>query len=73
MLRKATLLGAALAVGALTLLGTGCNQLKSRDDLNKGVAAYKNAKYSDAVSFFQEAIAWIPRTPTPACTWPPRT
>ena len=56
MLRKATLLGAALLVGALTLLGTGCNKLKSRDDLNKGVAAYKNAKYSDAVNFFQEAI-----------------
>jgi len=63
MLRKATLLAAALAVGALTLLGTGCNQLKSRDDLNKGVAAYKNAKYSDAVSFFQEAIELDPKNP----------
>src|ERR1700704_2683064 len=63
MLRKATLLGAALLVGALTLLGTGCNQLKSRDDLNKGVAAYKNAKYSDAVSFFQEAIELDPKNP----------
>ena len=63
MLRKATLLAAALAVGTLTLLGTGCNQLKSRDDLNKGVAAYKNAKYSDAVSFFQEAIDLDPKNP----------
>jgi len=63
MLRKVTLLTAALAVGALTLLGTGCNQLKSRDDLNKGVAAYKNAKYSDAVSFFQEAIELDPKNP----------
>jgi tetratricopeptide (TPR) repeat protein len=63
MLRKATLLGAALTVGALTLLGTGCNQLRSRDDLNKGVAAYKNAKYSDAVSFFQEAIDLDPKNP----------
>src|SRR5258706_7009935 len=63
MLRKATLLAAALAVGALTLLGTGCNQLRSRDDLNKGVAAYKNAKYSDAVSFFQEAIDLDPKNP----------
>jgi len=63
MLRKVTLLAAALAVGALTLLGTGCNQLKSRDDLNKGVAAYKNAKYSDAVSFFQEAIELDPKNP----------
>jgi tetratricopeptide (TPR) repeat protein len=63
MLRNATLLGAALAVGALTLLGTGCNQLRSRDDLNKGVAAYKNAKYSDAVSFFQEAAELDPKNP----------
>src|SRR5689334_19238528 len=63
MLRKATLLGAALAVGALTLLGTGCNQLKSRDDLNKGVAAYKNAKYSEAVDDFQEAINLDPKNP----------
>src|SRR5258708_11756449 len=63
MLRKATLLAAALAVGALTLQGTGCNQLRSRDDLNKGVAAYKNAKYSDAVSFFQEAIDLDPKNP----------
>src|SRR5664279_3530603 len=56
MLRKASLLCTALLVGALTLLGTGCNKLRSRDDLNKGVAAYKNAKYSDAVKFFNEAI-----------------
>ena len=63
MLRKATLFGATLAVGVLTLLGTGCNQLKSRDDLNKGVSAYKNAKYSDAVSFFQEAIDLDPKNP----------
>jgi tetratricopeptide (TPR) repeat protein len=63
MLRKATLLGAALPVAALILLGTGCNQLKSRDDLNKGVAAYKNAKYSDAVNFFQEATVLDPKNP----------
>jgi tetratricopeptide (TPR) repeat protein len=63
MLRKASLLGTALLVGALTLLGTGCNKLRSRDDLNKGVAAYKNAKYSDAVGFFQEAISLDPDNP----------
>ena len=50
-------------MGALTLLGTGCNNLKSRDDLNQGVASYKNAKYSDAVSFFQEAISLDPNNP----------
>jgi tetratricopeptide (TPR) repeat protein len=63
MLRKVTLLGAAVVVGALTLLGTGCNQLKSRDDLNKGVSAYKNAKYSDAARFFEEATTLDPKNP----------
>jgi tetratricopeptide (TPR) repeat protein len=63
MMRKATLLGAMFAIGALTLLGTGCNKLKSRDNLNKGVAAYKNAKYSDAVNFFQEAVTLDPENP----------
>jgi tetratricopeptide (TPR) repeat protein len=55
-MRNATLISATLLAGALTLLGTGCNKLKSRDDLNKGVNAYRNAKYSDAVNLFQESI-----------------
>ncbi len=55
------------------LLATGCNQLKSRDQLNKGVEAYKNAKYSDAVDHFKKAIELDPKNPTPACTWPPPT
>jgi tetratricopeptide (TPR) repeat protein len=63
MMRKATLLGAMLAIGALTLLGTGCNKLKSRDNLNKGVSSYKNAKYADAVNYFQEAVALDPENP----------
>jgi tetratricopeptide (TPR) repeat protein len=63
MMRKTTLLGAILAIGALTFLGTGCNKLKSRDDLNKGVNAYKNAKYSVAVDLFQEAIQLDPENP----------
>jgi hypothetical protein len=56
-MRKATLAGATLLAGVLILFGTGCNKLKSRDNMNKGVAAFKNAKYADAVNAFQEAIA----------------
>ena len=52
-----------LAVGALLLIGTGCEKLKSRDNLNKGVAAFKGAKYSDAVGFFKEAIRLDPDNP----------
>ena len=53
----------ALAAGALFLFGTGCEKLKSRDNLNKGVAAFKGAKYSDAVTFFKEAIRLDPDNP----------
>ncbi len=62
-MRNTTLLTATVLAGALTILGTGCNKLKSRDDLNKGVTAYKNAKYNDAVGFFKEAIDLDPDNP----------
>ncbi|MEQ1947493.1 MAG: hypothetical protein ABL995_09895 [Bryobacteraceae bacterium] len=55
-MRKVTLITATILAGALTILGTGCNRLKSRDDLNKGVNAYRNAKYAESVGYFQEAI-----------------
>jgi tetratricopeptide (TPR) repeat protein len=34
--------------------------LKSRDRINKGVAAFKNAQYEEAVSDFQEAVQLDP-------------
>lgn len=48
-----------LAVTSLTVLAlfsTGCDKLKSRDELNKGVAAFKNAKYTEAVEHFKTAV-----------------
>ena len=44
------------------LLGasTGCDKLKSRDQINKGVAAFKNAQYEEAVSNFQTAVRLDP-------------
>ncbi|HTD44507.1 MAG TPA: tetratricopeptide repeat protein, partial [Bryobacteraceae bacterium] len=62
-MRKAALAGAMLLAGVLILFGTGCNKLKSRDNMNKGVAAFKNAKYADAVNSFQDAIALDPDNP----------
>jgi tetratricopeptide (TPR) repeat protein len=46
------------------LLGsaTGCNVLKSRDQLTKGVQAFKNARYEEAVDHFQNAIALDPNS-----------
>lgn len=45
------------ALLALMLISvTGCNRLKARDQLTKGVAAFKNARYEEAVNHFQTAI-----------------
>ena len=41
---------------ALMLLPTGCARLRAADQLNKGVAAFKNAKYEDATNYFQNAV-----------------
>jgi len=48
------------AMGALVLLGTGCEKLKSRDEMNKGVQSYKSAKYADAAKHFQSAVQLDP-------------
>jgi tetratricopeptide (TPR) repeat protein len=44
---------AALVILALGV--SGCNKLKARDLLNKGVAAYKNAQYDAAIEDFKQA------------------
>ncbi|HXY48961.1 MAG TPA: tetratricopeptide repeat protein [Terriglobales bacterium] len=52
-----------LALVAATLLlfsATGCNKLRARDQLNKGVQAYKNAKYEEAIDHFQQAVGLDP-------------
>jgi len=40
---------------AVTLLASGCQKLKARDDLNRGVQAFKATQYSVAVERFKEA------------------
>lgn len=50
----------AVALACFVLLGTGCNKLKSRDQLNKGVQAFKNAKYNEAVEHFKTAVELDP-------------
>jgi tetratricopeptide (TPR) repeat protein len=47
---------ALIAVGAAVFSATGCNKLKARDQLNKGVASYKNARYEQAIDHFQNAV-----------------
>lgn len=43
---------------------TGCNRLKARDQLTKGVQAFKNARYEEAVNHFQTAIDLDPNYET---------
>jgi len=47
-----------VAVAALS--STACQQLKARDNLNKGVQAYKNSKFPEAIGFFQKAVELDP-------------
>jgi tetratricopeptide (TPR) repeat protein len=48
------------AAAALVLIGTGCDKLKARDELNKGVASYKNARYEQAIEHFKNAVGLDP-------------
>src|SRR5216683_6653570 len=48
------------AVVALAAVSTGCDKLKARDNLKRGVQAYKNARYPEAVAFFQKAVELDP-------------
>ncbi len=43
---------------------TGCQKLQARDQLNKGVQAYKSARYEDAIQHFQEAVRLDPTYPS---------
>jgi len=49
-----------LGVGLALLSATGCDKLKARDQLNKGVQSYKNARYEEAIDHFQNAISLDP-------------
>src|ERR1022692_4189811 len=48
------------AVAALVVFGAGCQQLKSRDQLNKGVSAFKSAQFPVAVEHFKTAVGYEP-------------
>src|SRR5580698_8540116 len=50
-----------LAAATLALLSSvGCDKLRARDQLNKGVTAYKNTKYEEAIDHFQRSVALDP-------------
>jgi tetratricopeptide (TPR) repeat protein len=47
-------------LAALTIGSTGCDKLKARDSLKRGVQAFTNAKYPEAVAYFQKAVQLDP-------------
>jgi len=51
-LKIAALLGAA----AILISTTSCDKLRARDQLNKGVASFKNLRYEQATEHFKNAV-----------------
>lgn len=62
-MRKALPLTATIAAVFLAIAATGCDKLKSRDQLNKGVVEFRNAHYDKAVDHFKQAISLDPTNP----------
>jgi hypothetical protein len=53
----------AVTLAGMVLTMSGCNQLAARDQLNKGVEAYKSAHYEEAIGHFQRATQLDPSLP----------
>ena len=53
----------AVALAGMMLSMSGCKQLQDRDQLNKGVDAYKSARYEEAIGHFQKATELDPNLP----------
>jgi tetratricopeptide (TPR) repeat protein len=53
----------AVVLAGMVLSMSGCNRLAARDQLNKGVDAYKSGKYEEAIGHFQKATELDPSLP----------
>jgi tetratricopeptide (TPR) repeat protein len=53
----------AVTLAGMVLSMSGCNQLAARDQLNKGVEAYKSAHFEEAIGHFQQATRLDPSLP----------
>ncbi len=60
-MNRSARLVAVFAVAAALLSATGCQMLKARDQLNKGVQAYKSANYEQAIDHFRNAVRLDPQ------------
>jgi tetratricopeptide (TPR) repeat protein len=53
----------AVVLAGMVVSLSGCNRLAARDQLNKGVDAYKSGKYEEAIGHFQKATELDPTLP----------
>jgi tetratricopeptide (TPR) repeat protein len=53
----------AVVLAGMVFSMSGCDKLAARDQLNKGVDAYKSQKYEEAINHFQEATRLDPSLP----------
>jgi tetratricopeptide (TPR) repeat protein len=53
----------AVVLAGMVLSMSGCDRLQARDQLNKGVDAYKSGKYEEAIGHFQKATELDPSLP----------
>jgi tetratricopeptide (TPR) repeat protein len=52
-------------MAVLVCSATGCDHLRANDQLNRGVAEFKNAHYEQAEDHFQQAMTLAPDDPKP--------
>jgi tetratricopeptide (TPR) repeat protein len=63
MIGPVRLTALAVVLAGMALSMSGCRQLQARDQLNKGVDAYKGAHYEEAIGHFQRATQLDPNLP----------
>lgn len=56
MKRKVLFLAACVGLCLIVMFSASCERLKARDHLNKGVQAFKNAQYPEAVEHFKISV-----------------
>lgn len=63
-LRQLKLIAFTGALAATALVGSGCQKLRARDNLNKGVTAFRGGQYQQAAENFKTAVELDPTFPT---------
>jgi tetratricopeptide (TPR) repeat protein len=59
-MKKSIRVLALVGLGLLLVSTSACSKLRARDQLNKGVTSYKNARYEQAIDHFQQAVSLDP-------------